>query len=177
MPALIEQAFVFSGASAIAGKLTEPRPRGSGRLQRLSVTIGHNWTIRRYRSLSVAARLTLGSRAVRGRLFSGEDLEEFRYRVVVLIDHALLERNDGVVSDVDVLRADLRAALGDVAVAQAAFVLEVGKARRRVQRMHLQVGDTHEEARAGELGLLVMVAQHVADVLAQEALDALAKLL
>ena len=43
--------------------------------------------------------------------------------------------------------------------------------------MHLERGDADEEARAGKTVVLVVVAQHVAHVLAQEALDALAELL
>ena len=47
-----------------------------------------------------------------------------------------------------------------------------------VERMHLELGDAHEEARPGEGRLvLLVVADDVADVLAQEALDALVELL
>src|SRR5690606_7449991 len=44
-------------------------------------------------------------------------------RVVAVARHALLHRDDPVVGDVDVLGAHLRAALGDVAVAEALLVL------------------------------------------------------
>ena len=46
-----------------------------------------------------------------------EDPEQSGQRIVVAIDDAFLQRNDGVVGDVNVLRAHARAALGDVAVA------------------------------------------------------------
>ena len=46
-----------------------------------------------------------------------------------------------------------------------------------VERMHLERRRVDEEARADELVVLVVIAQHVADVLAEEALDALAELL
>ena len=47
-----------------------------------------------------------------------------------------------------------------------------------VERVHLERGQPHEEARAGERRLvLLVVADDVADVLAQEALDALVELL
>ena len=47
-----------------------------------------------------------------------------------------------------------------------------------VERVHLELGGADEEPRTGEGGLvLLVVADHVADVLAQEALDALAELL
>ena len=51
-------------------------------------------------------------------------------RVVVRVGHPLLERDDRVVGDLDVLRADLGAALRDVAQADAAAVLEVRRAGR-----------------------------------------------
>ena len=43
--------------------------------------------------------------------------------------------------------------------------------------MHLERRGVDQETRADELLVLVVIAQHVADVLAQEALDALAELL
>ena len=46
-----------------------------------------------------------------------------------------------------------------------------------VDRVHLQVRGVDEEARTDELAVLVVIPQHVADVLAQEALDALAEFL
>ena len=46
-----------------------------------------------------------------------------------------------------------------------------------VERVHLERGRVDQEARADELVVHVVVAQDVADVLAQEALDALAELL
>src|SRR3954451_12305068 len=41
-----------------------------------------------------------------------------RHRIVLAVDYALLHRDDRVVGDVDVLRAHLGAALGDVAHAE-----------------------------------------------------------
>src|SRR2546425_1344952 len=91
---------------------------------------------------------------------------------------ALLERDDPVVGDVDVLGADLGAALGDVAEADPRVLLDEARAVTRVQRMHVEARDLDEEARPGERALLVVVvANHVAHVLAQEALDALVELL
>src|ERR1700719_707906 len=43
--------------------------------------------------------------------------------------------------------------------------------------MHFEAGDSNEEARAGELFLLVVLAKDVAHILAEKAFDALAKLL
>ena len=52
-----------------------------------------------------------------------------------------------------------------------------GSAVLGVQRMHFQGGGVDQEARADEFVVLVVVAQDVADVLAEEAFDALAEFL
>src|SRR5829696_7104806 len=94
-------------------------------------------------------------------------------RIVVLVGDALLEGDDGVVGDVDVDRADLCAALGDVAEPEAVVVLEVGQPVGLVHRVHLQPLVSDEEAWSCELGVLVVGPQDVADVLAHKALYAL----
>src|SRR6185503_20635166 len=53
------------------------------------------------------------------------DTEELGHGVEVAIHHTLLEGNDGVVRDGDVLRANLGAALGDVAVADPPGLLQL----------------------------------------------------
>src|SRR5947209_5508947 len=78
-------------------------------------------------------------------------------RVVLPVDDALLHRDERVVGDVDALRADLAAALGDVAVAEARLLLGELLAVSGVERVHVQLGDPHEEARAGEGRLVVLV--------------------
>ena len=62
----------------------------------------------------------------------GEPAGEREQRVVAPVDHALLQRDDRVVGDVDALRADLGAALGDVAQAEAALVRDEVRAGRAV---------------------------------------------
>src|SRR5438874_4451759 len=100
-----------------------------------------------------------------------DGIEEF-------VSHPLLERDDPVVGDVDVLGTDLGAALGDVAEADAGRVLDVGRAVHRVERVHVEAGQLDEEARPRERALvLLVIADHVTHVLAQEALDALVELL
>src|SRR5262249_35162843 len=70
------------------------------------------------------------------------------------------------------------AALGDIAVAQAVFFLGLVAPIPGVQRVHFQLGDAHQKARPGErLLVFLVVADHVADVLTEETLDALAELL
>src|SRR5438093_237780 len=119
------------------------------------------------------------SRAARSRVVApaGEPPPDHLDRVVVAVGDTLLERDDRVVGDLDVLGADLGAALRDVAVADTAVVLEELPPVSRVDRVHLEAGDTHEEPRPDELVLRHVVAQDVADVLAEEALDALPEFL
>src|SRR5258708_7363820 len=73
--------------------------------------------------------------------------------------------------------ADGGAALGDVAVADPVRLPELLAAVEGVERVHLERRGVDQVARAHELLVQVMVAQHVADVLAEEALDALPELL
>src|ERR1700712_4644268 len=104
--------------------------------------------------------------------------EHLGERIVLPVDHAFLQRNDGVVGDLDVLWTDLTAAFGDVAQAEAVLLLGRDLSVCVVQRVHVQLRDPNEEAWPG-VGLLVVlvVADDVADVLAQEAFDALAEFL
>src|SRR5690349_23781114 len=73
--------------------------------------------------------------------------------VEVDIVHALLERNDGIVRDVDVLGAHFRAALRDVAVTDPGLLFEQRRAVEDIPGMHLQPGDPDHEARAVENAL------------------------
>src|ERR1035437_7295908 len=98
------------------------------------------------------------------------------HRVPMGVGHPLLERDDRVVGDVDVLGAELGAALGDVAVAEPALVTEQIAAVQDVLGVHLQARHPHEEARPEEARAQVVGAVDVADVLAEEALDAAAGL-
>ena len=73
----------------------------------------------------VSALLGLDRGLARRALRPTTDLAaEPRHRVVVGVDHPLLERDDGVVGDLDVLWADLSAALGDVALAETHLLLD-----------------------------------------------------
>src|SRR5439155_1114235 len=97
---------------------------------------------------------------------------------IVAVGHPLLERDDPVVGDVDVLGAHLGAALRDVAEAHAGLLPHELRPIAGVERVHVEAGQLDEEARPREiLLLLLVVADDVADVLAQEALDALVELL
>ena len=54
---------------------------------------------------------------------------------------------------------------------------QIGDTIRGIERIHLQRGGIDQESRTDELVVHVVIAQHVAHVLAQEALDALAEFL
>src|SRR6185503_18067389 len=90
----------------------------------------------------------------------------------MLVHHALLQRYYGVVGNGDPFRTNFRAALGDVAIADPMQILELLRAIDRVQRMHLERCRERDKSRPDEFVVLFMIAQHVADVLAEVALDA-----
>src|SRR6266513_2127097 len=98
-------------------------------------------------------------------------------RIVIRIDNALFQRDDRVIGDRDRFRADLGAALRDVAEADPAFMAQVLAAIHVIQRMHLIDRRPHQHRGTDELLVLVMRAQDVADILAQEAFDAFPELL
>src|SRR5262249_55960351 len=113
-----------------------------------------------------------------------EDLAiEPKERIVKPIHHAFFQRNDAVVRDVDMFRPTPGATFGDVAWADVERVLEEAEPVHGVERMHIQARDADQEARpakrfpSGSRGARfafhLVLAEHVADVLAKEALDAL----
>lgn len=97
--------------------------------------------------------------------------------IVELVDDALLHWDDRIVGNADVLGADFRATLSNVAVSDAVALLEIAHAILGIQRVHLKRRVVHDEAGADEFIVLVMVAQDMADILAEETLDALSELL
>src|SRR5262245_25652306 len=92
--------------------------------------------------------------------------------IVRLVRDALFERDDGVVRDVDVLGAHVRAALRDVAVPDAMRRAQLAGAILGVERMHLERRGVDEEPRSDEFIVQLVLAQDVTHVLAEEALDA-----
>src|SRR5271163_2361317 len=69
-----------------------------------------------------------------------EHPEQFRHRIEEAIDYPLLERDDRIVGDGDVFRANLGTALGDVAEADAEISSQICNAIACVQRMHFKRG-------------------------------------
>src|ERR1051325_10770070 len=93
------------------------------------------------------------------------------------IHHTLLQWNDCIVRDGDVLGTNLRAAFGNVAIADAVRALQFVQPVLGIERVHLERGGVNQKTRADKLVVLVMLAEHMTHVLAQEALDALAEFL
>src|ERR1700730_10015871 len=90
---------------------------------------------------AVEMRLSSYSMAFSSRLdvLSAANLaDKHEQRIVKLIHHPLLQRNDGIVGDVDIFRADLGAALRDVTEANAQFFLQQMRTGGAVERMHLK---------------------------------------
>src|SRR5262249_18358618 len=79
--------------------------------------------------------------------------------------------------DGNAFRAHLRAALRDVAVPDPVRVLQIARASVLVERVHLECRRVDHVARSHELLEHVMVSQHMADILTEETLDALAEFL
>src|SRR2546429_280541 len=62
-------------------------------------------------------------RAIRLFIFCRKQPEQFRERIVIAIDNPFLERNDRVVGNLNVLRADFGATLGNVAITESRLLL------------------------------------------------------
>src|SRR5260370_17742095 len=128
-------------------------------------------------SSSMGALLQTGWRFGPPRFSRLKDTKQPGKRIVKLVHNPLLQRNDGILGNRNVLRADFTAASGDVAVTDAVRLFQLGDAVLDIERMHFERADLDEKARPGEFIELVMLAQHVAHILAQETLDALAEFL
>src|ERR1700687_5591330 len=91
---------------------------------------------------------------------------QHEHGIIEFVNHALLQWNDRIVRDVDLLGANLGAALGNVAEADAELILQQARARLRVERMHLERRNSNEKPRSSELLPLLVVAENVAHILA-----------
>jgi len=110
-------------------------------------------------------------------LCAAEFAKQHGQRIVKFVHHALLERNDGVVSDANLLGTNLRATLRDIAETDTELILEQGGAVATVERMHLKTGNANEKTRSGKLLFLIVLAKNVTHVLAEKTFDAFAELL
>jgi len=99
--------------------------------------------------------------------------------IVLLIDDALLHRDDRIVGDTNVLWANFGTALGDVTHSKAMLFLRALLAvTQDIEWVHIKLSNSDEEARSSK-GLLILfvIANNVAGILTQEAFDALTELL
>src|SRR6516162_2469978 len=117
--------------------------------------------------------------AVDPRLLSAQpqQSQEAEHRIVKLVHDALFQRDDRIIGNGDALRADLRTAFRNIAKSDPKGFFEFLQAVGPIERVHLQGGDVDEKSRTDELVVLLVIAQDMAHVLAQETLNALAKLL
>src|SRR6266550_1539117 len=123
-----------------------PRTFGGSQCARPTLRLFLTEIFRHTSGLRLDARLAYASTLAR-LLSLPRDLSPYPlHRVVVAIDDALFEGDDGVVGDLDVLGADFGAALGDVAVAQAELLFDERQAVFAVDGVHLQAGHADEEA-------------------------------
>src|SRR5689334_16667945 len=128
-------------------------------------------------SSSMSILLQTGWRFGPSRFSRLKDAKQPGKRIVKLVHNPLLQRNDGVLCDGDVLRANLAAAGGDIAIADAMRLCQLGDAILDIERMHFERSNMDEEARPGELVEMAMLAQNVAHVLAEETFDAFSEFL
>src|SRR5205085_5693459 len=108
---------------------------------------------------------------------SAEHTEQFRHGIEESVHHALLQRNNGIIRDGNAFGTDLGTAFCDVAQPDAVLFSQSRDASLYVEWIHFESGHVDQKARADKLVVHAMIAQHVADVLAQKTLNAFAKLL
>src|ERR1700735_564702 len=102
---------------------------------------------------------------------------QHEHGIVKFVDNTLLQRNDRIIRNVNLLGAHFRTALGDVAQTEAEVLLEHARAGFRIARMHFEPRDPDEEPRSPEMLHFLVLAEHVAHILAQEAFNAFPKFL
>src|SRR5712692_9077138 len=115
-------------------------------------------------SSSIGALLHLGRR--HGSPGFSKHAKESGDRIVEFIHNPLLKRNDSVLGNGDLLRANFPAAGGDVAVPDAMRLFYFFDAVLDIERVRFERGDMHEKARPGEFVEMMVLAQHVAYILA-----------
>src|SRR5882762_11075624 len=98
-------------------------------------------------------------------------------RVVELVHHPLLQRNDGVIRNMDIFRTNLCATFRYVAQSDAQLILQQLRSGNAVHRMHFQSRHAHKKSWPAKLLVLIVISQHMANILAKKTLNALAKFL
>src|SRR5262249_18606112 len=94
-----------------------------------------------------------------------------------LVDDTFLEGNNRIVSNGNVFRANLGATLCDIAQANAELLSKIFAPVAYIERMHLERCRVDQEPGADEFLMHAVIAQYVANILAEIAFDALTKFL
>ena len=92
--------------------------------------------------------------------------------IVESVHHPLLQGNDRIVGNLNALRTNFRAALRNIAVTDALRVSQFINPVFSVEWVHIERGHVNQKARSDKLLVFLMIAQDMANVLTQEALDA-----
>jgi hypothetical protein len=95
----------------------------------------------------------------------------------MLVHYPFFEWNYCVICNCDTFWAHVRAALRDVAVAYAMVVSKVFQSALVIERVHLERRAINEQAGPNEMVVQRVLAQDMADILAEKTFDALPKLL
>jgi hypothetical protein len=86
-----------------------------------------------------------------GGLLLLENAEQFAQRVEIFVDHAFLQRNDGIIRNPDAFRAHFCAALRDIAVTDAVIASKIVQAVFSIERMHFERRRVDQKTRPDEL--------------------------
>jgi hypothetical protein len=108
---------------------------------------------------------------------TGEGSPDALQWVVVSVHHPLFELNDGVVGDLNASGANFGAASRDVAIFNAELLFDFRDTVFNVQGVHFVLGEANEVSRSCEIVKQFVIAEHVAGVYAQKALDAFTEML
>ena len=111
------------------------------------------------------------------RFSTTKDTEQFFNRIVELVNDAFFEWDNGVVRNRDMFRTDLRTTFGDVTISNTIRILQFFQPVFSVNWVHFQGSGINEESRSDELVMEIVFSKDMTDILTEEALNALAKLL
>lgn len=115
---------------------------------------------------------TIGTDCSGPQFLSCEFTPDHLDRVIVPVDHSLLQWNDRIVSNVDASRADICTTFCYVAIADTEVILHLGYSIFLVHWMHLEISQPDHCSGASEFVELLVFPEHVAGVLADEAFNA-----
>src|SRR5436190_8431338 len=98
-------------------------------------------------------------------------------RIVKIVHHALLQRNNSIIGNLNAFGANLRATFRNIAITDPLLVSQFLDAIFGIERMHLQRGNMNQKPWSDESLVHLVVPQDMADVLTKETFDAFTKFL